>query len=46
MNASKNPLSREFWRPDERRIWVRKQRRWGRGWTVNWAEVRRRLGRR
>lgn len=45
METGKQPLSREFWRPDERRVWVRRQARWGRGWTVNWAEVARLLAR-
>jgi uncharacterized membrane protein len=44
MAATKNPLKREFWRPESNRIWVRKQRRWGWGWTINWAAVGRRLG--
>jgi hypothetical protein len=43
MNTTKSPLEREFWRPEEGKVWVRKQRGWGWGWTVNWAEVRRRL---
>lgn len=43
MSGKKQPLSREFWRPDEPKAWVRKQPRWGQGWTVNWAAVTRRL---
>lgn len=43
MRTNEQPFSREFWRPDERRVWVRKQPRWGRGWTVNWAEIARRV---
>ncbi len=37
MRTGEQRLSRELWRPDERRVWVRKQPRSGRGWTVNWA---------
>jgi len=37
-------LKRDFWRPDEARVLVRKA--WGRGWTVNFAHIfRRRPGR-
>jgi hypothetical protein len=36
-------LKEEFWRPGERRIWVRRQAPWGWGWTINWAEVVRRV---
>lgn len=43
--AQKQTLKREFWRPDEQAILVRKQRRFGWGWTVNLAAVRRRLRR-
>ena len=39
----RSPLKREFWRPEDTRILVRKQRRWGIGWTVNWAPIARRL---
>jgi hypothetical protein len=46
MPATKNPLNREFWRPEERKIWVRKQPGFGWGWTINFAEVNRRLRRR
>jgi hypothetical protein len=31
---------RDFWRPDEPRLFVRKA--WGRGWTVNFARIFRR----
>ncbi len=34
----------EVWRPDEPRIYVRKQRP-GFGWTINFAAVRRKLRR-
>jgi hypothetical protein len=43
MTAGKSPLRREFWRPDEPKVIVRKQRRWGWGWTLNFAEIARRL---
>ena len=43
--TTKNPLKREFWRPEERKVLVRKQARWGWGWTVNFAELNRRLRR-
>ena len=43
MNPKKQPLKRDFWRPDEHRLWVRKQPRWGWGWTINWAGLARRL---
>jgi hypothetical protein len=47
MSTSPKPsLKREFWRPDERRIWVRKQPQFGWGWAINFAEVVRRLRRR
>jgi hypothetical protein len=36
-------LKREFWRPEERRVLVRRQRRFGWGWTINFAEIARRL---
>ena len=39
----KDELKREVWRPEERRIWVRKQARWSWGWTINFAEIARRL---
>jgi hypothetical protein len=45
VNETKDPLRRELWRPEERKVWVRKQPRWGWGWTINWAEVMRRLRR-
>jgi hypothetical protein len=37
-------IKRDFWRPDEPRLLVRKA--WGRGWTVNFARIFRRGGRR
>jgi hypothetical protein len=43
MSSRTQPLTREFWRADEPKVWVRKQPRWGRGWTINWAELWRRL---
>jgi len=43
MTVGKSPLWREFWRPDEPKVIVRKQRRWGWGWTLNFAEIARRL---
>lgn len=39
----KQTLKREFWREDERKIWVKKQPKFGWGWTVNFAELKRRL---
>ncbi len=45
MSAIRQSLKREFWRPDEHRVWVRKSPGWGWGWTINWAEVARRLRR-
>jgi hypothetical protein len=33
-------VRRDFWRPDEPRLFVRKA--WGRGWTVNFARIFRR----
>ena len=30
-------IKRDFWRPDEPRLIVRKA--WGRGWTVNFARI-------
>jgi hypothetical protein len=30
-------LKRDFWRPSERRLFVRKA--WGRGWTINFARI-------
>ncbi|HEU4976826.1 MAG TPA: hypothetical protein VFT50_17180 [Baekduia sp.] len=39
----KQTLKREFWRPDEHKILVRKQPMFGWGWAVNFAEVVRRL---
>jgi nucleotide-binding universal stress UspA family protein len=35
----------EFWRPEERKILVRKQPQYGWGWTINFAEIVRRLRR-
>lgn len=43
---SKPSLKREFWRPDANKVLVRKQPRFGWGWTINFAEVARRLRRR
>jgi len=33
-------VKRDFWRPDEPRLFVRKA--WGRSWTVNFARIFRR----
>jgi hypothetical protein len=33
-------IKADFWRPEERRVWVRK--RFGWGWTINWAALLRR----
>lgn len=44
-SADKNPkpsLKREFWRPDEQKVWVKKQPRFGWGWSLNFAELKRR----
>ena len=43
MTSHKQRLPREAWRPDEPNAWVRKQPPWGRGWTINWAELWRRV---
>ncbi|HZG34233.1 MAG TPA: hypothetical protein VEY87_00150 [Gaiellaceae bacterium] len=37
-------LRRDFWRPDDGRVWVRKEVGWG--WTVNFHALRRKLRRR
>lgn len=42
----KATLKREFWRPDETKVLVRKQQRFGWGWTVNFAAVAAKFGRR
>lgn len=42
----KQTLKREFWRPEAHTIWVKKQPKFGWGWTINFAEVKRRLSRR
>jgi hypothetical protein len=39
-------LKQEMWRPQERKLLVRRSPGWGWGWTVNLAEVHRRLPRR
>jgi hypothetical protein len=39
---TRTKLKRDFWRPDEPRLFVRKA--WGRGWTINFARVVRREG--
>ena len=36
-------LKREFWRPEDDRLVVRKQRVLGLGWTINVAAVAKRL---
>jgi hypothetical protein len=41
--TAKQTLKREFWRPEDPRIWVRKQPRFGCGWAINFAAVARRL---
>jgi hypothetical protein len=46
MAKKKYSFKREFWRPDERKLWVRKQPRFGWGWNLNFAEISRRLRRR
>lgn len=33
-------IKADFWRPEERRVWVRKRFVWG--WTINWAALLRR----
>ena len=43
MSTLCHEIKREFWRPEERRIWVRKELRWSWGWTINLAEIARRL---
>lgn len=43
---ARTPFKREFWRPDESRVWVRKGRGWGWGWTINWAAVAKKVRRR
>ena len=45
MTTAKQSIKREFWRPDEHKVLVRRQPRWGWGWTINFAEVARRLRR-
>lgn len=46
MSTTKPSLKREFWRPDEHKLFVRKQPAFGLGWAINFAEVVRRLRRR
>ncbi|HEX8105448.1 MAG TPA: hypothetical protein VF533_22730 [Solirubrobacteraceae bacterium] len=46
MSSPQQTLRRELWRPDEHAIWVRRQPRLGWGWTINFAEIARRFGRR
>ena len=43
MSSLRTEIKREFWRPEERKVWVRKEMRWSWGWTINFAEVVRRL---
>lgn len=43
MDTTKSPLKREFWRPEEHKVLVRRQPRWGWGWTINLAELARRV---
>jgi hypothetical protein len=45
MADSRRSLKREFWRPEDPRIWVRKQPGLGWGWAINFAAVARRLRR-
>jgi hypothetical protein len=40
---SSNAIKREFWRPEEHKVWVRRQPKFGWGWTINFAEISRRL---
>jgi hypothetical protein len=42
MNQVFSALKREFWRPEDPRVLVRKQPMFGWGWTVNFAAIRRR----
>ena len=37
----KHELKEDFWRPQERKVWVRRRIGWG--WTVNFAELSRRV---
>jgi hypothetical protein len=46
VSTEKEPFKREFWRPGDVWLWVRKQPRWGWGWTINWAALVQRLRRR
>jgi hypothetical protein len=39
-------LKHEFWRPQEHQVLVRRSPGWGWGWTINFAQVQRRLNRR
>jgi hypothetical protein len=41
--TAKQTLKREFWRPEEPRIWMRKQPMFGWGWAINFAAIARRL---
>jgi hypothetical protein len=42
----RSPLKKEFWRPEESRMIVRRKWPWGWGWTVNWAAVAKKVRRR
>jgi hypothetical protein len=39
-------LEREFWRPEDPKVLVRKQPMFGRGWAINFAALSKRLRRR
>ena len=41
MRIGSSRLKGEFWRPEERRVWMRKKLGWG--WTINFAELSRRV---
>ena len=40
MAGTRSRIKGDFWRPEERKLWVRKNIGWG--WTLNFAEVARR----
>jgi hypothetical protein len=45
MSTFTSKLKREFWRPEDPKVLVRKQPMFGWGWAINFAALSRRLSR-
>lgn len=46
MGTFRSKFKREFWRPEDPKVLVRKQPMFGWGWTINFAAIAKRLRRR